>query len=74
VLAPHLPSGVELVGVEGVNVTVRVPPMPAGARGTLLMDLEDRLRHKVSPALVVWHEAMGDRSSLRNLRGIEIKR
>ncbi len=60
--------------VQGDNVTVSLPAMSAGERGTLLMDLEDYLRSTGMPNAVVWHEAMGDRSSLRNLRGIEIKR
>ena len=68
-------AGIQVVRVEGVDVTVALTePLTAGARGTLLMDYEDHLRQTGFPEAVVWHEPMGDRSSLRNLRGIEIKR
>ena len=56
------------------DVTVRfVAPMDAAERGTALLDAEDKLRAYVEPEIVLWHESLGDRSSLRNLRGIEIK-
>lgn len=42
-------------------------------RGTLLLDLEEFLKEAVDPGLIVWLEPLADRSSLRNLRGIEIK-
>lgn len=47
--------------------------MPAGKRGTLLLDLEEFLKEKIDPGLVVWLTSLGDRNSLRNLRGIEVK-
>ena len=40
-------------------------PLPA--------DLEAFLKESIDPGLVVWLEPLGDRSSLRNLRGIEVK-
>ncbi len=48
-------------------------PVPAGKRGTLLLDLEAGLKQLIDPGLVVWLEPLGDRSSLRNLRGIEVR-
>lgn len=48
-------------------------PVPADQRGTLLLDLEASLKESIDPALVVWLEPLGDKSSLRNLRGIEVK-
>lgn len=68
-----LPPRVELVELDGVNVTVRfTEPVPASERGTLLLDAEDALQ-AVLPGAVVWHVPLGDRNSLRNLRGIEVK-
>ena len=46
--------------------------LPASQRGPFLLDLEDYLR-EIDQALVVWLEPLGDRNSLRNLRGIEVK-
>lgn len=68
-----LPPNVKLVGVSGRDVTVAfTEPVPASRRGTLLLDYEAALV-KTVPGAVVWHEALGDRNSLRNLRGIEVK-
>ena len=68
-----LPEGVQLVEVEGRNVILAfTQPTPASQRGTLLMDAEDALCKAFGP-MTVWHEPLGDRNSLRNLRGIEVK-
>ena len=45
----------------------------ADKRGTLLLDLEYFLKVSIDQGLVVWLEPLGDRNSLRNLRGIEIE-
>ena len=47
-------------------------PMGPSQRGTVLLDLEESLKQTVEPGLTVWLEAMGDRNSLRRLRGIEV--
>lgn len=47
--------------------------LSADKRGTLLLDMEDFLKKCIDSGLVVWLEPFGDRSSLRNLRGIEVK-
>ena len=47
--------------------------IPAGIRGTLLLDFEASLTEAIDAGLVVWLEPLGDRNSLRNLRGIEVK-
>lgn len=47
--------------------------LPAGKRGTLLLDLEAFLKENIDPGLVVWLNPLGDRNSLRNLRGVEVK-
>jgi hypothetical protein len=48
-------------------------PVGANKRGELLLDLESKLKAKVDPGLTIWLEPLGDRSSLRRLRGIEVK-
>jgi hypothetical protein len=45
----------------------------ASKRGPLLLDIEDYLKSTIDEALCVWLEPLGDRNSLRNLRGIEVK-
>jgi hypothetical protein len=47
--------------------------LPPNRRGPFLLDFEAYLKEAVDDALVVWLEALGDRNSLRNLRGIEVK-
>ncbi len=44
-----------------------------GDRGTLLMDYEFYLKDKIDNAITIWLEPLGDKSSLRKLRGIEVK-
>lgn len=55
------------------QIIVSLAGSPADKRGTLLLDLEASLKKAIDPALVVWLEPLGDKSSLRNLRGIEVK-
>lgn len=58
---------------DGQILVSLVESMPAGKRGTLLLDIEATLKEAIDPGLVVWLEPLGDRNSLRNLRGIEVK-
>lgn len=59
---------------EDGQVIVRInEPLSPGERGTLLLDFEAYLKVAVDPGLAVWVEALGDKNSLRNLRGIEVK-
>ena len=48
-------------------------PEPVVTRSALLLDLEQLIKSKIDPALTVWIAPMGDKSSLRNLRGIKVK-
>ena len=48
-------------------------PVGSSRRGGLLLDLEEYLKTSIDPALNIWCEPLGDKNSLRNLRGIEIK-
>jgi len=42
-------------------------------RGGLLLGFEQTLKQLIEIGLTVWLKPLGDRSSLRNLRGIEVK-
>ena len=45
----------------------------ASERGILLLDLEQLLKNKIDQGITIWLEPVGDKSKLRNLRGIKIK-
>jgi hypothetical protein len=45
-----------------------------GERGTLLLDLESLLKEKIDIGITVWLEPQKDKSALRKLRGIEVKK
>tara|TARA_B100000575_G_C22618766_1_gene384311 strand:- start:93 stop:443 length:351 start_codon:yes stop_codon:yes gene_type:complete len=47
--------------------------IPANKRGTLLLDCEDNLKKTIDRGITIWLEPVGDKSKLRNLRGVEIK-
>ena len=49
-------------------------PVEVDLRGTLLLDFEENLKELVDEGLSVWLEPLGDKSSLRNLRGIKVKK
>jgi hypothetical protein len=46
--------------------------LSADERGSLLLDIEEFLKLNVDNGITVWHAPIGDKSSLRNLRGIEV--
>ncbi|MGK7873289.1 MAG: hypothetical protein AB4426_08235 [Xenococcaceae cyanobacterium] len=58
---------------DGQVIISLVKPLPANQRGSFLLDMENYLKKEVDPALTIWLEPIGDRNSLRNLRGIEVK-
>jgi len=45
----------------------------ASERGIFLLKLEQILKDKVDQGITIWLEPVGDKSKLRNLRGIVIK-
>tara|TARA_B100000427_G_scaffold319562_1_gene317929 strand:- start:60 stop:389 length:330 start_codon:yes stop_codon:yes gene_type:complete len=45
--------------------------IPANQRGLLLLELEETLK-LVDKGITIWCEPVGDKSKLRNLRGVEI--
>lgn len=56
------------------NVVVRLlKELDPGDRGTLLLDYEFYLKNNIDEAITVWLEPLGDKSTLRRLRGIEVK-
>jgi hypothetical protein len=42
-------------------------------RGTLLLNCEELLKREIDEGITIWLEPLGDKSTLRNLRGIKIK-
>lgn len=58
---------------DGQIVANLAESLSASKRGQLLLDLEEFLKKEIDPGLTVWLEPLGDRNSLRNLRGIEVK-
>lgn len=59
---------------EDGQVIIRIKnSLKPSERGTLILDLEELFKSEVDQGINVWVEALGDRNSLRNLRGIEIK-
>lgn len=73
---PAIPGGVlDVVETkeDGQVILRLLEPVSADKRGTLLLDVEAYLKETIDEALVVWLEPLGDKSSLRNLRGIEVK-
>ena len=58
-------SGQVLVTLDG--------KFSASQRGVYLLDFERYLKDNVDQGINVWCETIGDKNSLRNLRGIQIK-
>jgi hypothetical protein len=54
-----------------VSITIN-SSMEINDRGAFLLDLEEYLKSTIDIGINIWHEAIGDKSSLRNLRGIEV--
>ena len=46
--------------------------IPANERGLLLLKLEEILKSTVDRGITVWCEPVGDKSKLRQLRGVKI--
>lgn len=58
---------------EGGQISVSInDALSAAERGSLLLDMEDFFKLNVDGGITVWHSPIGDKSSLRNLRGIEV--
>ena len=48
--------------------------IPANERGLFLLKLEENLKSSVDRGITVWCEPVGDKSKLRNLRGIKFSK
>ena len=59
--------------VDGQVILRLTENLGASLRGLLLLDFEEVLKSSVDKGLTVWLEPIGDKSSLRKLRGIEVK-
>lgn len=77
-LAKGMPALEQLIVITAVKDDGQVivslkEQLPADKRGTVLLDIEAFLKETVDQGLAVWLEGLGDKNSLRNLRGIEVK-
>lgn len=71
---PQFGQAVEVVdvGVGSQVVVVLKGSFSASRRGTLLLDLEAFLKQSLDKGISIWCQPIGDKSSLRKLRGITI--
>ena len=69
-------EGFEVVEVpDNGQIVLKIErSIPANERGLLLLELEEKLKFAVDKGISVWCEPVGDKSKLRNLRGIEFKK
>lgn len=59
--------------LDGGQVYVSMnKPVNSSERGQLLLDLERHYKNNVEVGINLWCEPLGDKNSLRNLRGIQI--
>ena len=58
---------------NGFVVFEFVQSIPVSERSKYLLDIESNLCEKLDSAITLWIAPVGDKSSLRNLRGIEVK-
>lgn len=77
-LRSGMPDIINMVSIlscrtDGQVIVQLLNPVPVAQRGTLLLDVEEFLKKSIDPGLAIWLEPLGDRNSLRNLRGIEVK-
>ena len=47
--------------------------IPVNKRGLYLLELEKKLKSNIDKGITIWCEPVGDKSKLRNLRGVKIK-
>ena len=69
-------EGFEVMSADDdAQVTLKIErSIPANERGVLLLDLESDLKASIEKAITIWLEPVGDKSKLRNLRGITFKK
>ena len=64
---------VEQASGNGHVVFMIEQSIAANERGVFLLDLEEKLKHSVDEGITVWLEPVGDKSKLRQLRGVEVR-
>ena len=56
------------------HVVLRIEvSIPASERGLFLLELEERIKAEIDEGITIWLEPVGDKSKLRQLRGVEVK-
>ena len=56
------------------NVDIDLDPsIRVGKRGLYILNFEELIKKEIDLGLTVWCKPLGDKNSLRNLRGIQIK-
>lgn len=64
---------VSSLGKDGYVFVELLQEYGADRRGTALLDLELILKKNIDQGITVWCEPLGDKNSLRKLRGITIR-
>ena len=60
--------------LDNGHIVLRIEhSIPANKRGVFLLDLEQRFKDNIDIGLTLWLEPVGDKSKLRQLRGVEVK-
>jgi hypothetical protein len=56
------------------HVVLRIEEsIPANKRGLFLIELEQNIKQMIDIGVTIWLEPVGDKSKLRQLRGVEVK-
>jgi hypothetical protein len=58
---------------DGQVIVQLLRTLSSSERGTLLLDFEGLLKDKIDKGICVWVAAIGDKNSLRKLRGVTVK-
>lgn len=58
---------------DGQVFVALMVPLAAGERGVLLRSAEAHLKDALDQGITLWCEPLGDKNSLRNLRGIQVR-
>lgn len=61
------------VEIDGHVILKVEKNIPAHERGLLFLNLEQKMKDQIDKGITIWLEPVGDKSKLRNLRGINIK-
>ena len=60
--------------LDNGHIIIRIEhSIPANKRGAFLLDLEQSFKDNIDMGLTLWLEPVGDKSKLRQLRGVEVK-